>query len=122
MKSPKHRPDAIGDEQAEQLLRDYMQSAGLAIPVTLEEVAAAEALIDEDRVEIPPRLRDCAAVAQSICQGGVPRVLVFPSHTTYEAGDLLARAAREGGDISPDIEEKMRQDRLQAEREQSDGD
>jgi len=99
--------------QFEQDLYRALRLEGLLLPETEGEVRAAEA---DDLCEAPPlALRDPRTVLK--------RVRSKP-HQTSSAGpaaspeieDNLARAAREGGKIPPEVEREMQRDREAAER------
>ena len=100
-------------------LGDLVQSAllkkGLRLPVSEEEVAAAEDEVAKGDVRLPPSVADPPDFLTP------PRPLKprFARHAREptELEEEMARAAREGGEITPDIEEKMRRDRLEAEAE-----
>jgi len=105
-------------------LGDLVQRAflkkGLCLPVTEEEVAAAEQELGKAPVRLP------ASLAEPPDFLSPPRPLKprFPSYVREptELEDEMARAAREGGEITPDLEEKMRRDRLDAESKSDDSD
>lgn len=99
----------------EQLVHDYLRRTGKLIPQTVEEVAAAEAWIATQNIELPESLH-----LQSGCSLSrnpkAPSVLKFPSPSSG-VPEGLARAAREGSAIAPEVEEQMKRDREQKERE-----
>lgn len=88
---------------------------GTTIPETEAEVLAAEEWLQKHPVVLPPALLDPKAVLQG------PRHFM-PQRThgadkVAESLEHLARAAREGGVISEDVEERMKQDREEKKRE-----
>jgi hypothetical protein len=113
------KPDerAPNEEELERLAYDTMQSLGWLIPQTPADVARAEEALAEEPVELPESLRDPYAVldAPPKERTGSPCPLA-----EGDAAELLARVAREGGTIPPEVEERMRRDREQAERKHDD--
>lgn len=106
-------------EEIEQLIHDYLRYSGKLIPQTLEEVAAAEEWLSRQSSRLPQSLQ--SAEACSIHRASVaPRVLPFCIPST-EVSESLARAAREGKTISPEVESQMKRDREQKEREANGG-
>jgi len=111
------RKDKNSEDQAqaefEQDLHTAMRLSGWVLPETDEEVAAAE----ESSAETPPlpsELIDPYAVLQRAQSG--PKLLAKVTHSTPEIEANLARAAREGGEIPPDVENLMEADREAAEQ------
>ena len=97
-------------------LHRALSSLGWRLPESEDEIAEVEQWADEHPPHVPPEVADPArALAR-------PRGRAIPLRpVSLEAGDAieenLARAAREGGSIPPEIEERMRKDREDAERE-----
>ena len=92
-----------------------LKSSDLALPETEEEIAAAEediGVVDS----LPESLRDPWGFLK-------PKSEWKPTHATLrpvpseEIEAELARAARDGGELSVEVEEKMRLDRAKAEAE-----
>lgn len=107
-------------QEADRLLEQVasaLRSMGWLLPVREHEVADAEAELAASPVALPPSLQDPAAVLSPIARAGAvePTVLEFPGSPAVDA--TLSRAAREGGRLTPDIEERMRRDRQAAEAE-----
>lgn len=104
-------------ESIERDLHDALRATGHLMPLSEENVQRLEAVMsaeddieDEEFVVPPPILR---------------RKLKPPARTlSLEKKDVigpsLARAAREGNDISPEVEELMQKDREAAERDMDD--
>ena len=107
------RDDALGRDVYEALKAD-----GRIVPQTEDDVADAEATMAEASVELPAELRDAKTVFQRPATDGQPKVISLP--TGPDPDQALRRAAREGGRLTDDIEDRMRQDRLNAQREQDD--
>jgi hypothetical protein len=108
-----HAEDADGMSRE---LAAALRALGWAMPRTAAEVAAVEARLASEQVELPESLRD----ADALLQRRPGRVVPFRPREAdaHEAArENLARAARDGAEISPEIEERMREDREQAERE-----
>ncbi len=88
---------------------------GWIVPRDDEEVSQAEAELAKNPVRLPVELASPGAIADG---GARPAAASTPSLQYPEAPDIqqnLARAAREGGIISPEVEEMMRRDRQAAE-------
>lgn len=111
------RPKApfSSEECLEQELFLHYQRTGKLIPCTPEDVARAEAEDLKHPVTLSARLRNPDLFGESPGEGD-SRVLEFP-RVVNSALENLARAAREGGTISPEVETKMEEDRANAERE-----
>lgn len=99
----------------EQLVHDYLLRTGKLIPQAVEDVAAAEAWIATQNIKLPESL-----TLQSGCslsrKPKAPSVLRLPAPSSG-VPEGLARAAREGNAIAPEVEERMKRDREQKERE-----
>lgn len=120
MSSP-HKPSSDGrfpesDDKAERALFDALCEAGWIAPQTLEDVRRAEAELAGHAVPLPPELRDTDAVFHGANRSRT-EAEVTNKAARIEAERNLARAAREGGQIPPEVEERMRHDREAAERE-----
>ena len=104
------------DEQFVAELYRALKDAGSIIPVTEADVAEIDGLPQRRFHEVPSVLLDAKAVFAKI---GEPQscVLKPTPHVNLEVQQNLARAAREGGHIPPEVEDKMRRDRKQAERD-----
>lgn len=104
-------------DNADEMSRELdsaLRILGLGMPRTVEEVAAAEKELEKERITLPCSLLD----SQAVLTRRPSRVLPIRPHQNEgddAARQNLARAAREGGDIPPEIEERMRRDRKKAE-------
>lgn len=98
-----------------------LEKMGAVIPVTSEAVKLAEEYLDKNPISLPAHLQDPHSVlGETTSQNGGKqdrKVVSFVSPYQDAIEQDLARAARKGGEILPEIEEKMRRDREQAERQ-----
>ena len=109
-------------DEHEQLLRevyDAMRRLGWLAPQDEVDVRAAEAELAENPVALPEALADPRAVLQRPppAQAGESPALARPDPNVAEN---LARAARQAGHLPPEIEQAMRRDREQADRQPPD--
>ncbi len=116
------RPDI--DDDIEREIAKAMQSLGWIVPQSEDDVLRAEAELAEygGSAGLPEALIDPKAVFDHTpghAPSG-PELFQFP--VDQEIEENLARAAREGGPIPPEIEEILRRDREAAERKLEDGD
>jgi len=113
--------DPDGSDDLEREVDEAMTSLGWKVPQTEDEVLRAEAELAENPAPLPDELTDPEQVFDrapgQVETGAEP--LLFPTDQDIEAD--LARAARDGGPIPPEIEEVLRRDREAAEREFDDG-
>jgi hypothetical protein len=98
-------------------INEAMTSLGWTVPQCEDDVRRAEERLDEAPAPLPASLEDPNVVFNRPDDQtrAEPDVVLFPSDPLIE--ENLARAAREGGPIPPEIEERMRRDREAAERE-----
>jgi hypothetical protein len=95
---------------------EILQAAGLTFPETPADVEQAEKEQTENPVELPEHLADAAKVLDMMhlkSSDANPKV-VLPFSQSNDSRNNLARAAREGSDISTDLAQRMRQDRNKA--------
>ena len=92
-----------------------LRSKGLIIPITAQEVLDAEAMMKGNMIELPEELRDPEVILNRSKQKLSIKFSPLSS-SNKEMEENLARAAREDGNISPEIEERMRKDREVAEK------
>ena len=109
------------DEEVGGDVREALSLLGWVAPQGEAEVARAEEELAEHPVRVPEELRDAAAVFGREDDGGEVILGPLPSSASAYLDATLARAAREGGEITAEIEERMRRDREAAEREADDG-
>ena len=106
-------------EQLEQQVYEAFLARGWIIPQTEGDVSRAEAeMAADEHKELPPELCDPYAVLRR-AQGVGGRVTALQP-VDPETSELLARAARAGKDIPPEIDERMRRDREMAEQKLDD--
>ena len=96
---------------------EILRAAGWTFPETPAEVEQVEREHAENPVELPEHLSDAAKVFNMmhlpLADSNPAGVLPFPRSDSVRSN--LARAAREGGEISKDLAERMHQDRRKAE-------
>ncbi len=114
MNSEKRPNRSLNGVDSDDLVASILREKGVTIPTSDEEVAQAESEIDEDSVELPASLRDPKTF---LSRKVSPEPLRFPRsrQPIAEFSQELARVAREEGEISQDIKNAMRRDRLKAE-------
>jgi len=91
-----------------------MRLAGWLAPETEAEVLDAEKELTTKRITIPTSFNNPRELLHG---AGSARRIVHPQPyiPRAEEAENLARAAREGGTISPEVEERMKRDRDAAE-------
>ncbi|MFN0157048.1 MAG: hypothetical protein ACKVRP_03125 [Bacteroidota bacterium] len=115
-KSSKEEVVRNGKNTFEDGVYKALQTRGWVIPKTEEEVCLAESELKEHEVKLPSMLANPEAVWTRIKR----TMRLVPGRSQDEPDTIeenLARAARERGNITPEIEKRMRQDREQAEKE-----
>jgi hypothetical protein len=90
---------------------------GWIVPQTAEEVLRVQDEFPDDREVLPEALRDAYAVLNRESAG--PSAIA-PLTAEDESVETMARAARLGGKISSEIEERMSHDRKRAEEDADD--
>jgi hypothetical protein len=88
------------------------------LPETEDEVAAFEKVLSVSPVVLPTRLQDPYDFLVPRAPPRSPGVRT--NAPARELEEDLARAAREGGETTPEVEARMKQDRLRAESEAND--
>ena len=92
-----------------------LMNMGWLIPESEGEVRQAEAALADGPTVIPEELVDAEAVWKRSSEASHRGLsLGFPADPAAE--QHIARAAREGGRIPPEIEDRMRRDREEAEK------
>jgi hypothetical protein len=102
-------------DSLERRVFDAMRSLGWIIPTTDEDVERAESMLAKEVIDLPDELKDPYQTLEGMTSDCPP---FDPAPVLSDAGveENLARAAREGGIIRPEIEQRMRQDRQAAEK------
>lgn len=99
------------EREFSELFYEALKDEGLGIPTTIEEVETAERKgVEIDFKDLPTRLQDAAEVLRQ----RKPFTLKFKKPNPEEEpceNRQLARAARLGGEIPKDIEDRMRKDK-----------
>lgn len=103
------RQRSVSDNE---LLR-AMHKAHWFVPETAEEVAKAEAEIGDAVMDRPTSFQNPLNLLKQEMR--LNYVNFISSNDNDEVTEGLARAAREGGVISPEVEERMKRDRDAAE-------
>lgn len=102
------------EKEFDELFYEALKDKGLGIPISTEDVdQASELEVDFD--ELPTRLQDPAEVLRRRRQFVLRLSKLVPEEDACDELNV-ARAARFGSDIPPSVEEKMREDRDEAER------
>lgn len=105
----------LTDEELEKAVTDAIGMA-FGIPQTPENVQAAEKELEASRVDLPSGLADPYRVLDQ-----PSRRIRFrnPFEVDQDPGleENLAQAARDGGEISPEVKQQMQRDREAAEKD-----
>jgi hypothetical protein len=104
------------EERLEGLVHEAMVRLGWVLPVRPEDVARVEEELDEN-AELPPGLRDPYTIFDT---AKPPRAALPSAPANDDVVECLARVAREGKGIPPEVEERMRRDRERAEQKADD--
>lgn len=109
MPNPKNKCDQqpVGDVEIERLVHGAMRRMNEIPSVDVREVAKIEAELAADPQPLPESLKDANAIFDEALSPK-PRTIAPCLPIQSDAAEQLARAAREGGEISPSVEEKMR--------------
>lgn len=113
-KDNNHKPSDAGESAIEAIVQRVLSATGRIVPRTEEEVAEAEAQIKEESIRLPDGLTKPPAGPPP---NDDPKVEPLREKPLTAASENLARAARCGKNIPPDIQRRMKEDRLDAERE-----
>ena len=99
---------------------DALKLVGWLVPESDGEVQRSELEFEQGPVELPELLKDIRAVFDrpTASGGAILRLEQFAADN--ETVESLGRAARSGGAISAEIEERMRRDRDSAEHDMED--
>ena len=108
----------VSDPRGEDFDAEVLQAMrlkGWLLPQTEEDVALAEAEMEKSEVRLPQQLSDPGELLRSSRKKRSPAARVVSSSQQTE--ENLAWAARNGGEIGPEVRERMRMDRQRAETE-----
>jgi hypothetical protein len=112
----------LSTNDIERAIKEALVKRGDIIPCTPEEVAFVEKEVVKCIDPIPHVLKDPFAVLERGRRRAAEGKFVKAWSDPPASVEDLARAAREGGKISEDVEERMKRAREQADREVDDGD
>lgn len=113
---------ANSDEQFASLGQELyyaLMKEGALVPETEEGVVRAEEELSTTDVVLPKSLSDPDSILAK--RRSAVRVDHMGLRDISDTAENLARAARAGGALPRDVEERMRQDRAQAERKAREG-
>lgn len=119
-KNPKATPE-LSEHEAEALIYKAFNLSGAFLPQTPEEVEAAQANIDEERIELPPSLRDPLVVLDRAKK--LAEILPFPARPAVDTETIenLACAAKNGSEIPPEVLARMEADEQEAKAKREEG-
>jgi hypothetical protein len=102
----------------DELVFKALSERGEVIPQTVSEVVGAEEHLERHPPAIPESLRDSRQLLERIKARKSERackVVPFPGNTPFaRVEEELAWAARNGTEITPEIQQRMRQNRAKA--------
>lgn len=113
-KDDNHKPSVTDESAIEAIVQRVLSATGRIVPRTEEEVADAEARIKEENIRLPERLTRPPAGPPPNDDAQAEPLREKPQTA---ASENLARAARCGKDIPPEVQKRMEEDRLEAEHE-----
>lgn len=102
----------------EVVLEKALRSIGYDLPKTEEEVVNSKRSLNDE--EIPPIPESIDNPLKIINQELITKVPLKIKRLNMEVEQNLARAAREGNEISEDVKRQMQKDRKRAEEENLD--
>ncbi len=110
-KNNKNQIPELSTQDLEQITFDAMRHCGMAPPMTIEEVSAIEAELPNVKLPFGPSdPRELLKRLDSRSDDEAATILAFPKVDT-ESVNNLARAARQGGELSEEIEQRMAEDK-----------
>ncbi|MDY7011938.1 MAG: hypothetical protein SVV80_14500, partial [Planctomycetota bacterium] len=116
----KNKESASGDKGHEPTDADVyraMRLLGWTVPECEDDVRRAEVELSASATPLPESLTDAGAVFEGQTARGLTNVKPVSFSADPATEENLARAARQGGKIPPEIEQRMQCDRQEAERE-----
>jgi hypothetical protein len=105
--------DAEHDQELHRLVHWALEQDGSLIPISPEAVARVEAELESEEIDLPDTLSTFEKALERASENRRSKCL--PLKLTNNVEENLARAARDGGEISPEVETRMRSDRATAE-------
>lgn len=114
---------ASNDVPLDDLVFWALSARGEVLPETTGEVMNAEKHLEQHPVEVPESLKDVRKLLERIKAGKVQpgsKVIQLPPHVFASIAEEMACAARNGTEITRDIQELMRKNRAKTLRELGD--
>jgi len=110
-KNRKNKTAELSMDDLEQITFDAMRHCGMTPPMTTEEVAAIEAELPNIKMPFAPSdPRELLMRLDVEVDDMAATALQFPQ-TETESVRNLARAARQGGTLSTEVEQRMAEDK-----------
>ena len=120
--SKKNKAPELSIEDLEQITFDAMRHCGVFPPMSSQDIAAIESELAEFTPPFSPS--DPRELLKRLEAGAVDESVASIPFPTADAESIrnLARAARDGGELSEDIEQRMAEDKAKyLQREPGDG-
>lgn len=110
-KNNKNKVPELSMQDLEQITFDAMRYCGMSPPMTLEEIVAIEAELPNVKLPFGPSdPRELLKRLIARTDDEASKTLSFPNVDT-ESVNNLARAARQGGELSEEVEQRMAEDK-----------
>lgn len=106
----------ITGEELESLLHQVLREDGKVFPVSEEDIRNLEAEIDPNEVQSIDPARLLARARNQKTEESSKVVSLFGKTSPEVESDLLAMAARNGGQITDEVRKQMEKDRANAEK------
>ena len=107
----KNEAPELSMQDLEQITFDAMRHCGMVLPITTEEIAAIEAELLNVKLPFGPSdPRELLKRLDVSSENDMATVLSFPMVDTDSVNNL-ARAARQGGELSQEVELRMAEDK-----------
>jgi hypothetical protein len=110
----------IRDEALESLLHQVLREDGKIFPVSEQDIRNLEAELDLDEIEAIEPARLLARVRGEKAEASETVVPLFGGVSNQVNEDMLAMAARNGGQITEEVRRQMEEDRINAEKRLND--
>jgi hypothetical protein len=122
MKKDKNQAESgVRDEDLETLVHQVLREDGKVFPVTEEDISNLEAEVDPNEVKPIDPARLLARVRGETSKEEHDQVVpLFGQVPNQVQEDMLAMAARNGGQITEDMRRQMEEDRANAEKQAED--